>query len=146
MRWIITVERVGEDGEKSTITQGTVVRAAEGTVTENVGVNLNESKRILQRLQETVVGQQLQEHCEHKRKCSTCGILRPVKDHRRRRLDTVLGTVHSKTPRYHACRCCAGSRGSNPIVELLPDRLTPELHHLQVTLGAQISYRNIRRA
>ena len=73
--------------KKSTITLGTIERAADSTVTENVGVNLQESKRILHHLQETVVGQQLQAHCEQKRRCPSCGTSRPVKDYRRRRLD-----------------------------------------------------------
>ncbi len=141
MRWIITVECVGEDGEKSTITLGTIVRAADGTAAENVGVNLQESKKLLHRLQETVVGQQLQEHCEQKRKCASCGSLRPVKDYRRRRLATVLGIVQLKAPRYHACSGCSGKGASSPISDLLPDRVTPEMRHLQVSLGAQVSYR-----
>ena len=145
MRWIITMECIGEDGNKSTVVLGVIERAADGTVPENVGVNLNESQRILRSLQETVVGQQLQEHCERNRRCSGCGTLRAVKDYRRRRLDTVLGTVRPQSPRYHACRHCAGSRGSNPIAGLLPGRMTPELRHLQVSLGAQTSYRKAAR-
>jgi hypothetical protein len=66
---------------------------------------------------------------------------RSVKDYRRRRLDTVLGTVRLKAPRYHACSRCSEARVSSPLSELLPDRTTPELRHLQVSLGAQISYR-----
>ena len=54
MRWIMMVECVAEDGKKSTIILGTIERTADSTVTENVGVNLQESKRILHHLQETV--------------------------------------------------------------------------------------------
>jgi hypothetical protein len=141
MRWIITVECVGEDGRKSAITLGTIERVAGGTVSGNVGVNLQEAKEIMHRLQEAVTEQQLQEHCKQKRKCSSCGSLRPVKDYRRRHLDTVLGTVQFKAPRYHACPHCPGKGVSSPISELLPERTTPELRHLQVSLGAQIPYR-----
>ena len=93
MRWNITVECVGEDGKRSTITLGTIERLAGSTTAENLGVNLQESKQIANRLQDTVVKQQLHEHCEQRRKCLTCGRQRPVKDFRCRRLDTVLGTV-----------------------------------------------------
>ena len=79
MRWNIIVECVGEDGRQSTITLGTVERLAESTTAENLGVNLQESKQIANRLQDTVVNQQLQEHCEQRRKCLTCGRLRPIK-------------------------------------------------------------------
>src|SRR5271165_1260673 len=141
MRWNIIVECVGEDGQKSTITLGTVERLAESTTAENLGVNLEESKQIANRLQDTVVKQQLQEHCEQRRKCLTCGRLRPIKDFRCRSLDTVLGTVCLRVPRYRRCQCCSGTQVWNPISEVLSGRVTPELRHLQVSLGAQISYR-----
>ena len=73
MRWNIIVECVGEDGKQSTITLGTIERLVGSTTTENLGVNLQESKQIANRLQDTVVKQQLQEHCEQTRKCLTCG-------------------------------------------------------------------------
>src|SRR5258708_5178505 len=92
MRWNIIVECVGEDGKRSTITLGTIERLAGSTTAENLGVNLQESKQIANRLQDTIVKQQLHEHCEQRRKCLTCGRQRPVKDFRCRRLDTILGT------------------------------------------------------
>jgi len=64
MRWNIIVECVGEDGKQSTITLGTIERLAGSTTAENLGVNLQESKQIANRLQDTVVKQQLEEHCE----------------------------------------------------------------------------------
>ena len=141
MRWNIIVECVGEDGQRSTTTLGTIERLAASTTAENLGVNLGESKQIANRLQDTVVKQQLQEHCEQRRKCLTCGKQRPVKDFRCRRLDTVLGTVRLRVPRYRRCQCCSGTQVWSPISEVLSGRVTPELRHLQVSLGAQISYR-----
>src|SRR5271166_1835400 len=141
MRWNIIVECVGEDGQRSTITLGTIERLAASTTAENLGVNLRESKQIANRLQDTVLKQQLQEHCEQSRKCPTCGKQRPVKDFRCRRLDTVLGTVRLRVPRYRGCQCRSGTQVWSPISEVLSGRVTPELRHLQVSLGAQISYR-----
>jgi len=137
MRWIITVECEAEDGKKSITTLGIINRPSGGTVTENVGVSLQEAKEIVHRLQEAVVEQQLHEHCEQERKCSNCGTLRPLKDYRRRRLDTILGTVQLRAPRYHGCKNCAGPGLSSPISELLLERTAPELRHLQVSLGAR---------
>jgi hypothetical protein len=141
MRWNIIVECFGEDGRQSTTTLGTVERLAESTTAENLGVNLQESKQIANRLQDTVVNQQLQEHCEQKRKCLTCGRLRPIKDFRCRTLDTVLGTVRLRVPRYRYCKCGCDTQVCNPTSEVLSGRVTPELRHLQVSLGAQLSYR-----
>src|ERR1700746_1718097 len=100
MHWNIILECIGEDGKRSTITLGTIERPGGSTTAENLGVNLQESKQIVSRLQDTVVKQQLQEHCEQRRICITCGRLRPLKDYRRRRLDTVLGPVCLRVPRY----------------------------------------------
>jgi hypothetical protein len=72
---------------------GTIERLAGSTTAENLGINLQESKQIVNLLQQTIVKQQLQEHCEQRRKCPTCGTLRPVKDYRRTRLDTVLAQI-----------------------------------------------------
>jgi hypothetical protein len=141
MRWNIIVEWVGEDGQRSTITVGTIERLAASTTAENLGVNLRESKQIANRLQDTVVKQQLHEHCEQRRKCLTCGKQRRVKDFRCRRLDTVLGTVRLMVSRYRYCKCGCDTQVCNPISEVLSGRVTPELRHLQVSLGAQISYR-----
>jgi hypothetical protein len=60
MRWNIIVECVGEDGEQSTITPGTIERRAGSTTAKNLGANLQESKRIVNHLQGTVVKQQVQ--------------------------------------------------------------------------------------
>ena len=72
MRWNIIVECVGEDGKRFSITLGTIERLAGSTTAENLGVNLQESKQIANRLQDTIVKQQLHEHCEQRRKCLTC--------------------------------------------------------------------------
>ena len=47
MRWNIIVECVGEDGQRSTITLGTIERLAASTTAESLGVNLRESKESL---------------------------------------------------------------------------------------------------
>jgi hypothetical protein len=42
------------------------------------------------------------------------------------------------TPRFDGCRHC-GER--SPVSELLPDRVSPELRHLQAERAAQLPYR-----
>jgi hypothetical protein len=123
MRWNIIVEFVGEDGQQSTITLGTVERLVESTTAENLGLNLQESKQIANRLQDTVVKQQLQEHCEQRRKCLTCGGLRSIKDFRCRSLDTVLGTVRLRVLRYRHCKCGCDTQACTPISEVLSGRV-----------------------
>ena len=97
-----------EDGKRSTITLGTIERVAGSTTAENLGVNLQESKQIANRLQDTVLKQQVHEHCEERRKCLNCGKQRPMKDFRCRRLDAVLGTVRLRVSRYRRCQRRSG--------------------------------------
>ena len=52
MRWNIILECVGKDGKQSTITLGAIERLAGSTTAENLGVNLQESKQIENRLQD----------------------------------------------------------------------------------------------
>ena len=71
-----------------------------------------------------------------------CGTRRSVKDCRDRRIATVLGRVHVRAPRFRACRRCSGAKVCTfPVSQLLPERTTPELRHLHVTLAARLSYR-----
>jgi hypothetical protein len=49
--------------------------------------------------------------------------------------------VRLRVPRYRYCKCGCDTQVCNPISEVLPGRVTPELRHLQVSLGAQTSYR-----
>ena len=55
-----------------------------------------------------------------------CG---PVKHYRRRRLDTILGTVSLRVPRYRHCKCHCGAQVWNPVSGVLSGRVTPELRH-----------------
>src|ERR1700682_372568 len=108
MRWNIIVECVGEDGKRSTITLGTIERLAASTTAENLGVNLRESKQIANRLQDTVVKQQLQEHCEQRRKCLTCEPHRAMpRQSGRRRLYTSLTIGHQCLSNWRRFRSMA---------------------------------------
>jgi hypothetical protein len=75
---------------------GTIERVAERTC-GNLGVNPRESKQIaspVARHRGKATAARLHEHCEQRRKCLACGMQRPVKDFRCKRLD-FRGTVHS---------------------------------------------------
>jgi hypothetical protein len=47
--------------------------------------------------------------------------------------------VHA--PRFDGCRQCGERLIASPISELLTDRVSPELRHLQAKLSAQLPYR-----
>jgi len=85
-------------------------------------------------------------YAAHHRVCAACGMLRPLKERRTRRLQTLFGTVEVEAPRFKVCRCrltmpVAGMTVS-PVCALLTARCTPELERVQAELGARISFRD----
>jgi hypothetical protein len=57
----------------------------------------------------------------------------------------LFGTITVSAPRISVCPCRNQwgfvDVSSSPLAELLPDRCTPELRHLQAELSAKHSYR-----
>jgi hypothetical protein len=92
---------------------------------DDVGLNLVSAKELMARLQELVMKQQLSRHCEASRPCPECGVPRHIKDHRTRTLDTVLGQVVVKAPRFDGCRNCSSGKVASPLTDLLPTRVLP---------------------
>ena len=46
-----------------------------------------------------------------------------------------------RAPRFDGCRHCVERLIASPVSELLPERVSPELRHLQAKLAAQFPYR-----
>jgi len=120
-----------------------------GTLAE-IGLVLSETKALLAKLQASMLCGQMAEHAAHHRVCPECRVLRPLKDRRRRRLQTLFGTVEVEAPRFKVCRCrlttaLAGAVLFSPVCALLSARCTPELEQVQAELGARTSFRDAAR-
>jgi hypothetical protein len=140
LEFTITVNWRREDGSIATTQLGTLDRGACRSA-EDVGLQLADAKPILGRLQEIVVSEQLQRYCEAVRPCPRCHRRRHLKDYRCRRFDTVFGRLAVRAPRFDGCRHCRERLIVSPVSELLPERVSPELGHLQAQLAAQLPYR-----
>jgi hypothetical protein len=103
LEFTITVNWRREDGSIATTQLGTLDHSTCRSA-EDVGLQLTDAKPILGRLQEIVVSEQLQRHCEAVRPCSRCHHRRHLKDYRRRRYDTVFGKLVVDAPRFDGCR------------------------------------------
>ena len=103
--------------------------------------NSRTPERILGRLQEIVVSEQLQRHCEAVRPCPRCHRRRHLKDQRRRRFDTAFGKLVVRAPRFDGCRHSDERLTASPVSELLPEQVSPEFLRLQAKLAAQLPYR-----
>src|SRR6202162_1056980 len=140
LEFTITVNWRREDGTTATTQLGTLDRGACRSA-EDVGLQLADAKRILGRLQEIVVSEQLQRYCEAVRPCPRCHRRRHLKDYRHRRFDTAFGRLAVRAPRFDGCPHCGERLIASPVSELLPERVSPELRHLQAELAAQLPYR-----
>jgi hypothetical protein len=140
MQYTIKAEWEQEDGSVIVAELGTIEGEACQSASD-VGLKLADVKPLLTRLQEVVVREQLRNYCHQSRRCSCCQRQRNVKDYRQRRLDTVLGQITVQAPRFEGCPVCDQKHVFSPISRLLPQRVLPELHHLQARLATELPYR-----
>jgi hypothetical protein len=149
MQWTVRLEARTSRGEVETTELVTISRPAVADTFVDVGLALSEAKALLAKLQESMVCSQVAEHATCRRICPECEVLRPLKDRRRRRLQTLFGTVEVEAPRFRVCRCrpAASMAGVtfSPVCELLSARCTPELERVQAELGARTSFREAAR-
>ena len=138
MKWTVKLERVDEAGNFHSTTVGHVERP-ELRSEADLGLTHDDSKYLIRQLQAEITHDQVGAFISKARLCSCCGRLRSIKEHRRRRIDTVFGHLRIHAPRFEAC-ICGCSAASSPMAVLFPHRSTPELRHLQVKLGCKFSY------
>ncbi len=141
MHWIVRIECEAEDGEHPSSSEAIRIERPRLEIAGDVGLTLEDGKRIMAALQRRVVADQLREYCDRSRRCSSCGAARPLKDRRRRVIDTVFGRVTVASPRYKRCRCGSHHEQTAPVSGLIPSRVLPELLRLQAKLGADLPYR-----
>ena len=106
-----------------------------------IGLTLAEGKSVLAAMQTELVQAQADGYCQHRRICSHCGSLRAVKDWRTRQLMTLFGAVQVEATRFNPCRCGVASRRIvSPLVEMMPDRCTPEYERILTKMGSMAAY------
>ena len=138
MKWTVKIERIDEAGISHSATVGHIERP-ELTSESDLGLTHDDGKYLLRRVQAEVAQEQVHALISKIRPCLACGRLRSIKEHRRRRLDTVFGHLRIHAPRFEAC-VCGRSAASSPVAVLFPHHSTPELRYLQVKLGCKFSY------
>jgi hypothetical protein len=138
MKWTVKLERIDEAGNSHSTTVGYVERP-ELTSEAELGLTHDDGKCLIRRIQAEVAHDQVRALISKVRPCLDCGRLRSIKEHRRRRIDTVFGHLRIHAPRFEAC-VCGCSAASSPMAVLFPHRSTPELRYLQTKLGCKFSY------
>jgi hypothetical protein len=93
MKIVIRVELTTDWGDANTIEVGRIDRPSQTLDSESVGLSLADGKQLLHYLQQAVIPAQADEICALRRICRRCHRWTALKDYRRRKVDTVFGTV-----------------------------------------------------
>ena len=72
---------------------------------ETLGLNLCESKAMLESLQDFVVARQTAEDLQQRRHCPNCGARYTAKGGGRTTVKTLFGAVQVANPRWNRCAC-----------------------------------------
>jgi hypothetical protein len=139
MQFTVKVEWQQEDGTVAMAELGRIDSDGLNSATD-FGLKLSDTKPILAQLQKIVTKIQVLSCCQSVRNCPSCRAPRSVKGYRVRRLDSIYGKVILRAPRFERCRACDCAGIYSPLTELLPERILPELLHLQAELSAKLPY------
>ena len=137
MEWRVTIELNGADGTKQTHEVARGGGTDPHLPLDPLGLTLDDGKTLPAGVQRHLVQGRVVEYSALRRHCSHCRSLRPLKDTRTRRLNSLFGTIEVPAPRFKPCRCAATARSTLcPASELLPDRCTPEYERTLAKMGA----------
>ena len=139
MKLQVQVVAIADDGTQHTGTVAEIVRTE--TTLETLGLTLVESKHLLQELQGVMVDQQVSAYLAEQRACPECGTQRRLKEQATGPFHTVFGVVLVPNPRWEQCACQPQpTKTLRPLVQLLPERTSPELLYLETKWASLISY------
>lgn len=105
MEWTVTIEGCDEFGVVHRA-QLQIEKGFERLTAGEIGLSIDDGKRINTFLQDLVVKQELAAYALPHRICPSCEHFRPVKDYTTRKIRTVFGTVEVKNPRRMLCQRC----------------------------------------
>lgn len=116
----------------------------ESSSVENLGLSLAESKELLRKTQQTMVGEQVKEFLKGSENCPHCYRKRLIKGSHCVVYRTVFGKLELESPRLFYCVCelkkNLETKTFSPLVVGLPERTSSELLYLEAKFGARISY------
>ena len=137
MEWRVTIELSRADGTKQTHEVACGGGTDPHSTLDPLGLTLDDGKMVLAGVERHLVRGRVAEYSALRRRCSHCQSLRPLKDTRARRLNSLFGTVEVPASRFKPCRCATAMRSTlSPASELMPDRCTPEYERTLAKLGA----------
>ena len=130
--WILRLVKIGAEGEGRSVDVMEIHRPDHLGNIADLGLALDEMKRLLAALQREIVAAQVSDHAVRRPTCSRCGGGCRVKDYQEHVVATLFGRVTIRLPRFR-CAACFGSESG--IDWPSHCRSTPELDRLQAHLA-----------
>lgn len=147
MRFIVEVRIEDEDCPRTPpVTVGVIERSADLTPASGLGLLLQETKDLSQKLQTVIVAEQTARLVSAASKCRSCSTTLGVKDTKQLVYRTAFGVARLVSPRlYSRCACCGTMAGRaktvSPLAQALPERSHPQWTWLQCRYASVMSFR-----
>ena len=111
---------------------------------ETLGLNLCESKAMLESVQDFVVAQQATGDLEQRRCCPNCGDRYTAKGGGKIEVKTLFGAVEVANPRWNRCSCQqSGPKTFRPAAAWLRGTTSPELLYLETRWASLIPFAKV---
>lgn len=108
---------------------------------ETLGLNLRESKAMLEGVQDFLVAQQATEDLKQRRHCPDCGNRYTAKGGGKIEVKTLFGAVDVANPRWNRCSCQrSGPKTFRPATAWLRGTTSPELLYLETKWASLIPF------
>ena len=102
---------------------------------ETLGLNLCESKLLLESVQDFMVAQQAAEDLNRRCRCPDCGDRYTAKEGGKIEVKTLFGAVEVANPRWNRCSCQqSGPKTFRPAAAWLRGTTSPELLYVETTI------------
>jgi hypothetical protein len=117
-----------------------VIERPDEVAPANVGLTIEEGKAILERRQNEVVTEQVQQHGLNSRPCRQCGRAFRTKGYYRSTLRSVYGKVGMRIRRLRGCSCSGSQARSFSSLFTNKNPTTPELRYLTAKMAALLPF------
>ena len=142
MNFRLEVVCINDDGEQQ---RGDVLTMERRQLAmETLGLNLSESRVLLERVQDFVVARQAAEDLEQRRGCPSCGERYTSKAGGTIEVKTLFGAVAVANPRWNRCQCQgSGPKTFRPATSWLRGQTSPELLYLETKWASLIPFAKV---
>ena len=142
MKWRVEVVCVDAEGKERR--QAVLELEREQLTMETLGLNLGESKTLLEGVQRCMADEQVTADLRPRRRCPDCGQHYRVKAGGTTEIKTLFGAVRIANPRWERCACQEGGPETfRPAASWLRGRTRPELLYLETKWASLLPFAKV---